>query len=767
MNNYRNNFIFQIIKKEKENNIQLEIYSLDTFSKTHLNRVHIPYQIFLKKNDFDSLKVESDKIILSEECFYNKNEEEVLRLTIFNKEIYDYLKKQIKELNFDTYEDDLNPEHRYLIDYDVDIFSNKSNQIPKLKYISFDIETVGDYENQEIIMISTHSNQNKSFNKVYINKDKIAHNKLKDTPKNYSIIQLKDEQELLQVFKDDIIKSEVQVILGWNVIDFDFNIIRDRMKYYNLDFKFSQFQGENKLRINKDFFTNSSLHIPGVLVFDVIHLLKANYIIFDDYKLNTVAKEVLKDEKIQLDLNPDETFEEKINTIQKLSTQDPQKLIEYNFKDSELTTKITEKLGLLELIMQRSIITNTPLMKVKSPIASLDLLYLKELHKQKIVAPTNNNFKDTSQLEGAYVIDPKQGFYENIFVFDFKSLYPSIIMTFNIDPYTYNPNNGTIQAPNGAKFVKQKGILPTLIYQIYKERDIAKSQKDDIKSYALKTTMNSFWGAIASPKSRFYNSEIAGAITGFARHVTKKAEKYANKSNKVIYGDTDSIFVKIPNLKKTDLDSLKKAGYQLEKELNKHFNDWIDKEYQIKNFLNIELEKIYDKFFIASKKRYVGRDILKNKIQFVGMEAIRGDWTQLARSFQINLVNLIFSNKKREEIEKYILNYIQKLKSGKFDDKLVYTKKITKPLNQYTKTTPPHVKAARELKNFNRRTVKYVMGEKGPKHISLISDNFKYDYEHYIEKQLKGVSDDLLESLGIDFDNVILMKKQTRLDNFF
>ena len=418
-------------------------------------------------------------------------------------------------------------------------------------------------------------------------------------------------------------------------------------------------------------------------------------------------------------------------------------------------------------MVQRSIITNTPLSKVKSPIASLDIMYLKELHEKKLVAPTNRNFTDSNQIEGAYVINPKKGFYKDIFVLDFKSLYPSMIMTFNIDPFTYC-KNGEIEAPNGARFSKERGILPDLIYRVYKERDIAKKEKDNIKSYALKTTMNSFYGAVASPKSRFYNRDVGGAITSFGRFIIQKAKAFAEDNDfKTIYGDTDSIFIKY---KKKDFESFEekeKTGKKIEKDLNEYFEKWVCEKFGEKSKLSIELEKIYDKFFIASKKRYVGHDEIKDKIQFVGMEAVRGDWTDLAKRFQVNLVNLVFKEKSKEEIEKYILDYIKKLEEGKFDDQLVYKKKITKPLSAYTKTTPPHVRAARELKEFRGRIVKYVMGEDGPKHVSLIDKNFKYDYSHYIEKQLKGVSDDLLESLGIDFNKLFSMRKQKSLDKFF
>lgn len=178
---------------------------------------------------------------------------------------------------------------------------------------------------------------------------------------------------------------------------------------------------------------------------------------------------------------------------------------------------------------------------------------------------------------------------------------------------------------------------------------------------------------------------------------------------------------------------------------------------------------------------------MSKKTGFVGMEAIRGDWTELAKNFQIELVNIIFKDGSKDTsqtgtvsdglgivseknsliIKKFILDYVDKLNKGEFDDLLVYNKKTTKPLSEYVKMTPPHVKAARKVKNFSGRLVKYVMLKEGPKHISLIGMKPDYDYKHYIEKQLKGVSDDLLESLDIDFENIVQSKKQKSLSGFF
>ncbi|MCA9496903.1 MAG: hypothetical protein KC589_08205 [Nanoarchaeota archaeon] len=776
-----NKFIYQIEKKELEENIELKLFIVNEKQKIEIEIINIPYNIILEKKGFDELNIKSDKIKISPVKLKNKKKDAVVKIEIENKELYEYLIQQVKDNNLEIYEADVPIEHQYLIDNEIEVnFEGEikdkkkaKKEIKEMKYVSIDIETIGEKEKQEIVLISSFSPYGNEINKVYVNIDKINSKKQKEIKekqfREFEIVIVQNEKELLSKFKEDIINFEAQVIIGWNVIDFDFKVIRERMKSHDIEFKFSKYcENECRLRINNDFFRDSTMNCEGLLVFDVIQLLKSNFISFEDYKLDTVAKEVLKDSKINLSLNGnEETIEDKLIAIENLLNKDPIKLIEYNFKDSYLTSQILEKLNLLELMCKRSILTGTPISRVKSPIATLDVMYLKKLHKQKIVASSNFNFTASNPIEGAYVIEPKKGFYEDMFVLDFKSLYPSIIMTFNIDPFTYDEGKD-ILAPNGAMFSSKLGILPELILKLYEERDLAKKEKDTVKSFVLKITMNSFYGAMASPKSRFYNKDVGGAITSFGRKIIQKAQSFVEeKGHKVVYGDTDSIFVKINGSKGKSFEDKKKLGLLLENELNKYFDLWIENEFKQKNYLNIELEKIYSKFFIASKKRYVGQDEINKKTQFVGMEAIRGDWTELAQRFQVNLVNLIFSGAHKEKINKFILEEIDNLKLGKFDSQLIYKKKITKPLAMYTKTTPPHVKAAREVKDFSGRLVKYVLTKDGPKHISLIEKNVNFDYDHYIEKQLMGVSDDLLECIGINFAEVVGKKKQKSLNSFF
>ena len=577
-----NNFIFKIEKKELENNVEINVFSINESSNIIIDKIFVNYTFYISKKEFELLNINSDKILILNKEFLNKNNEIILKIEVLNKELYDYLISQIKEAKFTLYEQDLSYDSKYLIDNDISLLNSNKVKI-NFRYVSIDIESIGeDLENQEIILISSYSISNLA--KVYINIEKLDEKQIKKIKielkkqKEFKIIICSNEKEMLEKFKNDIISLKPQAIIGWNVIDFDFKVIKDRMKIHSIEFKFSEYEGECKLKLNKDFFKDSSMDCSGLLVFDIIQILKTNYITFEDYKLNTVAKEILKDEKINLydeeDAENEEMFEDKIAQIKYLYKNDTIKLIEYNFKDSFLVSQIVERLNLINLMITRSQITNTPLQKVKSPIATLDIMYLKELHKKNLVASSNFNFNQSMPIEGAFVISPERGFYEDIFVMDFKSLYPSIIMTFNIDPFSYD-KNGEIIAPNGAKFNRTPAILPQLIQKLYLERDIAKKEKDKIKSYALKITMNSFYGAVASPKSRFHNRDVGGAITAFGREIIQMTKKFIeDMGHKVIYGDTDSIFIKF-NCEFKDLNEKKEFGVKIQNKVNDYFDNYV------------------------------------------------------------------------------------------------------------------------------------------------------------------------------------------------
>jgi DNA polymerase-2 len=162
----------------------------------------------------------------------------------------------------------------------------------------------------------------------------------------------------------------------------------------------------------------------------------------------------------------------------------------------------------------------------------------------------------------------------------------------------------------------------------------------------------------------------------------------------------------------------------------------------------------------AAKKRYAGLKEVngKEELEIVGLEAIRGDWTDAAKEFQIELLNKLFHN---EQVETFIKTYVKKIREGKMNEKLVYKKSIRKSLEEYTKTTPPHVKAARQLDHLDSNLVEYYITTEGPEPIQKLKH--KIDYEHYIEKQIRPIANQILSLFNKDFNDLAQKSKQTTL----
>ena len=230
--------------------------------------------------------------------------------------------------------------------------------------------------------------------------------------------------------------------------------------------------------------------------------------------------------------------------------------------------------------------------------------------------------------------------------------------------------------------------------------------------------------------------------------------------------DTDSVFVVTGKPKNMEL-----MGKEIESYINDFYKKYIEKNYKRKSYLELEYEKLYLSLMIpqirgknpeekAAKKRYAGllKKDGKESLEITGLEAIRGDWTEAAQEFQKELLLKVFH---KEEITKFIKSYIKKINSGELDKKLIYRKSIRKDLKEYTKTTPPHVKAARKLKSLDSNLIEYYLTTDGPEPIQLLKH--KLDYEHYIEKQIKPIAIQVLTLFNKNFDDLIAGNKQTKL----
>src|SRR3989338_6776072 len=655
------------------------------------------------------------------------------------------LRKKLEENGINCYEADIRFPYRFMMDLglqgslDIDgdyesgqkvdrIYKNPelkpTDYFPNnLKVFSFDIES-GKSEDGELYCIGIRCGDLK---KTFINcKDKVE-----------NAISCKDEEELLEKFVNEITECDPDIITGWNVIDFDLTYLIKKCKKYKINFNIGRDNKNPRLTLGEGFFKESKIDVSGRQVLDALHLIKVSFLKVPDYKLYTVANFILGDRKLIQTQG-----KEKYKEIDELFLNNKKRLVEYNIKDADLVLQIIDKTKILDLTIKRSLLTGMALDRVNASIASLDSLYIREANKKNLVCPSGNYVVKEEGIKGGYVRESEPGIYDYILILDFKSLYPSIMRTFNIDPYSYVKDckgKNLIKAPNGVCFRNEDGILPSILEKLFYESEEARKNKDELTRYAVKILMNSFFGVLGNPSCRFFDMGLVNAITYFGQFILKMTwEEIEKLKYKVIAGDTDSSFVVS---KAKSLEEAEEIGKKIEKHINDFYKNYIRKEYNRTSYLELSYEKCFIKFLMpkvrkgeaGAKKRYAGLIIKdrKEEIQFTGLESVRGDWTDLAKKFQNELLDKIFHN---QEVTEYVKKFVKDLKAGKLDELLVYKKNLRKELKDYAVKTP-HKKAAEKILSSGNKIesniIKYVMTEDGPEPIDYVKH--KIDYKHYIE----------------------------------
>jgi DNA polymerase II len=732
-----------------------------------------PY-FYIRAKDREKLSKNNINFDVEETSLKNFHDEPVLKIILDVPSGVPELRDSFEKIDIPTYEADIRFVYRFIIDkgikgaMSIEGKYKKGNYVsriyeepeltpadfkPQLKTIAIDVESSMDLK--ELYSVSLYS---KDLSKVMMVSKKRVKN----------VQTFETEKELLEEFRKILCEYDPDIITGWNLVDFDLKLLKEKFDFYKIPFAVGRTEWPVSLRIYDSFLRESTADVPGRMAIDAMQLLKTSFIGLSDYKLQTAAEEILGESKLNVFEDVDKGKE-----IERLYREEPESLASYNLKDSELVIKILEKKNLVELSIQRSLLTGMQLDRVKASIASLDNLYIRETLKRGYVCKTSDFRERDARIKGGYVKESVPGIYDYIIVLDFKSLYPSIIRTFNIDPLAYVPKeksaDNAVTAPNGAKFRKEYGILPILIQQLWKQRDDAKKRKNKEESYAIKITMNSFFGVLANPMCRFYSLDIANAITYFGQHIVKKTTTLVEeKGYRVIYGDTDSIFVET---KASDINQAEGIGKEIAEAVNMYWSNHVKKEYGMENYLELQFEKTFVRFLmpkirgseIGAKKRYAGLMLVdgKEKIDFTGLEFVRRDWTELSKKYQLELLDRIFHKK---EVAEFTKKFVSDLKNGKYDELLVYKKAVRKGLEKYTKTTPPHVKAARKLGKLTSSIISYVMTTDGPEPLQNITHPL--DYEHYIEKQIKPIADSVLVFYDTNFDDLMKNSKQTSLFGF-
>ncbi len=568
------------------------------------------------------------------------------------------------------------------------------------------------------------------------------------------------EKALLKALTRRIREIDPDILTGWNVIDFDMQVLQKRCHALGMPFVLGRTRDVSFYRPGSQW-GGSRMTIHGRQVLDAMQLTRYTLTRYDDYHLDTVARSVLGRGKL-LDEDTEHGMPEQID---RAFRENRSLFCEYCLEDARLVRDILDKEDLIRLTLRRAVLTGLPLDRAWGSVAAFEFLYISQLHRRRLAAPTTNTNQPVGdQLPGGWVFVPRAGMSRNVMVFDFKSLYPSIMRTFNIDPLTHlraagKPEDQVITAPNGATFDRRQGILPGMLDVFFDRRARAKAEGNALASYTYKIVMNSFYGVLGTPGCRFSSARIAGAITRFGQYLLKWSRAWLEEQAvEVLYGDTDSLFVDMHLPEDIVLDQALQLGADLRDRFNRALDAHVENTYRVTSRLELEFEKFYRRFLVppmrgqserGRAKGYAGliADTSGERLEIVGMEAVRRDWTEMAHAFQRQLLERLFRDTSACDIEVFIRNWIADIKAGRMDDMLVYRRGLRKPVSAYTRTTPPHVKAARMLPRPSG-VIRYVMTVQGPQPVGYVQAPL--DYAHYIEKQVEPIVKTVAAFCGIN-----------------
>jgi len=632
---------------------------------------------------------------------------------------------------------------------------------PALKAVSIDIET--NYEASRLYSIGLYADD---CAVVFMVGDE---NEQAEQASSPELILCRDESMVIQSFLAEIRRMDPDVIMGWNIVNFDLRCLQNFCDRLRIPFLLGRDQQAIVWRKARDGNDRYYALSPGRAVLDGIELMKSATYQFENFSLEFVSRKLLGRGKLVDDVD------QRGAEITDLFRDNKPALARYNLEDCKLVWDIFEKEQLLAFAIERSLLTGLELDRYGGSVAALDFLYLPRLHRKGFVALSVDHAVAENISPGGYVMASVPGIHKHVVVLDFKSLYPSIIRTFHVDPLALSvaeTEDNPIKGYDGGQFSRVEFILPELIETLWKARDRAKADDNAVLSQAIKIIMNSFYGVLGTLGCRFFDSRLVSSITKRGHEIIIESKEYIeSRGYRVIYGDTDSVFVLLDSVPESDVDEVANS---LADELTVWWREKLQQEHGVESNLEMEFETHFTKFLMptirgsdaGSKKRYAGviKDSKEEKgyrLLFKGLESVRSDWSPMARQFQQKLYELIFQD---EPYEEFIKTTVNELIEGRLENELVLRKRLRRKLDDYVKNVPPHVQAARKAEAIRKERnlpslygsggwIEYIMTVNGPEPRQYLQSAIDFDF--YIDKQLMPIADSILVFKASSMDEIL------------
>jgi len=718
----------------------------------------------------DELKAFTNIIAIEKKQMLDRGvKREILKVTVKQPKNVPSLRENIKELKYcdEVREADIPFAHRYIIDSGLIPMENCEKL--NLRIAAVDIEVYNPKreprsDRDPIIMISYADNL--GLRRVWSTKGENL---------NLDYIErVNSEPEMIKRLIQTIKEREIDIIVTYNGDNFDFPYLRDRCSVHKIEFKLG-IDGSNVKLERRGMKTGARVRgRPHVDLFPICRQIFN----LPRYRLEDVYLELFGKEKVDIQTMKmyeiwDSDDENKHRTI-----------FEYSMSDAESTLRIADVL--LPLQYELSRIVRLPVYECSRTASGqrVEHLLIREAYNRNIIVPNKPSDKIVEKRKrqtyvGAYVVEPKKGIYDNIILFDFRSLYPSIITSYNIDCSTIDCkccSNGEYISPTGHHFcTKRNGFIPEVLRSLIKRRmGVKKKLKEeknpekrnllDVEQHALKLLANSMYGYFGFPRARWYSRECAEAIAALGRqYIHQTIEKAKENKFEVIYGDTDSVYLTLKG-KKSKEEILRMANILLNK-INR----------DLPEDMELEFEGFYSRGIFITKKRYALMDE-HGMLTVKGLETKRRDWANIAKDTQERVLNALLKDNNPDEAANIVKEVVKRIKSGEVSlSELAINTQITRGLGEYVQPGP-HIVAARKAmkKGFDFRQgsiVTYIITKKG----GSISDKAEvidfveegnYDADYYINNQVLPAVMRILEALGYSEDELKGLGKQMTLDSF-
>jgi DNA polymerase, archaea type len=582
-----------------------------------------------------------------------------------------------------------------------------------------------------------------------------------------------DEKAMLQKLVDTMKVQGIDVITGYNTDNFDFPYFDTRAEKLRMELKLGA--DGSRLRMERRGMNNGA-RIVGRPHVDMYPVCRQVFNL-PRYQLEDVYESLFGVEKLDIKVSEISEF---------FNGSDPKKfaiLCEYSMSDADATLAIAIKM--LPLMYEMSKIIRQPLYETSRMRSGqrVEQLLMVEAHRQGILVPnrpSEEEFDDRedSPYEGAFVVTPKKGIHDNIAHFDFTSLYPSIVISHNIDPVTLDCaccKDKAPKAPNGHHFcLNRNGFIPGVLKWLLGKRSEVKAKMKaegdpdkkrllDVEQQAVKLLANSMYGYYGFQRARWYCRECAEAIAGWGREYIHQTIKIAEADGfSVIYGDTDSVYITREDLK--DPEEIIRQAKEFQRKINS----------QLPEAMELKYEDFYLRGIFITKKRYAVINS-QGKITVRGLETRRRDWCEAAKTTQQMVLDALLKDRDPDKAASVVKEMVKRIKSGTVPlSELAINTQMTRSLGGYV-TEGPHIAAVRramkeglEFKQGDIITYIVTKGGSGGNvgDRAVIIDHAKegdYDADYYIDNQVLPAVMRILESLGYQEDEMKGRGKQMTL----